>query len=103
MVNAVYVFGSYARGALEVGDVDLSISYTKTEEELERLREAALGWRDRELDFARALSGGARSLQFQFGSVAELRAHGFAPQLLWRRGEPLAAAQARIEAIRADP
>ncbi len=35
-VREVWVFGSYARGALEVGDVDLAVEFDQTSDEAGR-------------------------------------------------------------------
>jgi predicted nucleotidyltransferase len=35
-VREVWIFGSYARGALEVGDVDLAVEFDQTKDEAGR-------------------------------------------------------------------
>jgi predicted nucleotidyltransferase len=35
-VHEVWIFGSYARGALEVGDVDLAVEFDQTKDEAGR-------------------------------------------------------------------
>jgi hypothetical protein len=55
-VTAVYVFGSYARGALTVGDVDVDIEYdARLDPAVEReLLDRLVGGRDRNTPFRKA-------------------------------------------------
>jgi predicted nucleotidyltransferase len=104
MVDELYAFGSYARGASTPNDVDLCVQFTMTPDEQERFAQALLvDWRDRHLDFRNALRGNWRNIEVQFNQLDELRSEGFDPLLLWRRGEPVDAARERLEGIREDP
>jgi predicted nucleotidyltransferase len=64
-VTAVYVFGSYARGALSVGDVDVDIKYdAKLDPAVEReLVDRLVAGRDWNTPFRKALKP-ARALQY---------------------------------------
>jgi len=99
-VTAVYVFGSYARGALTVGDVDVDIEYdAKLDPALEReLLDRLVAGRDWNTPFRKALRP-ARALQVMFNRL-ELIA---APVLVYQHGDPLDEALARVEAIAPDP
>jgi hypothetical protein len=99
-VTAVYVFGSYARGALTVGDVDVDIEYdARLDSTVEReLMDNLLAGRDWNTPFRKALRP-ARALQILFSRL-EMIAE---PVLVYERGDTLDQALARVEAIAADP
>ncbi|MDP9347518.1 MAG: hypothetical protein M3P44_17755 [Actinomycetota bacterium] len=99
-VTAVYVFGSYARGALTVGDVDTDIEYDARLDpgvEREMLDNLVVG-RDWNTPFRKALKP-ARALQVMFGRHEML----VEPVLVYQRGDTLAGARARVAAITPDP
>jgi hypothetical protein len=99
-VIAVYVFGSYARGALTVGDVDTDIEYDARLDpgvEREMLDNLVVG-RDWNTPFRKALKP-ARALQVMFGRHEML----VEPVLVYQRGDTLAGARARVAAITPDP
>jgi hypothetical protein len=102
LVTEIYVFGSYARDALNPGDLDVSVSYAMTEEESRKWVAALFAGRDRTMQLRHALRGNWRSVEMQFNNINELRAAGFEPVLVWRRGEPVEAAQGRLAAIHED-
>jgi predicted nucleotidyltransferase len=99
-VTAVHVFGSYARGALAVGDVDVNIEYdAKLDAVVEReVLDMLVSGRDWNTPFRKALKP-ARALQVMFnrrGMLAEAVA-------VYERGDDLNAALARVSAIKPDP
>jgi hypothetical protein len=99
-VTAVYVFGSYARGALTVGDVDTDIEYDARLDpgvEREMLDNLVVG-RDWNTPFRKALKP-ARALQVMFGRHEML----VEPVVVYQRGDTLAGASARVAAITPDP
>ncbi|MCC0094656.1 nucleotidyltransferase domain-containing protein [Streptomyces flavotricini] len=102
LVDEVYVFGSYARGALEPGDVDVAVAHRTDAAFTEELVGALMSGRDPMATMKRALKGTKRGLQFQFNQNGSLP-DGVELVLLWKRGDTPAAARARLEAITADP
>jgi hypothetical protein len=99
-VTAVYVFGSYARGALTVGDVDTDIEYDvrlNPAVEREMLDDLVVG-RDWNTPFRKALKP-PRALQVMFGRHEMI----VEPVLVYERGDTLADALKRIAAITPDP
>jgi hypothetical protein len=103
-VREVWVFGSYARGALEVGDIDLAVEFDQTKDEAGRWFAALMaGGFDHLGALRRELRGNQRALQIHFKELDDLRKEGFEPQLLWRRGDSLAAARTRLAALTPDP
>jgi hypothetical protein len=102
-VREVWVFGSYARGALEVGDVDLAIEFDQSKDEAGRWFATALsGGFDHLAALRRELRGNQRVLELHFNDLEELRGEGFEPQLLWRRGDSLEDARVRLGAMAPD-
>lgn len=99
-VTALYVFGSYARGALTVGDVDVDIEYdARLDPAVERdLMDRLVAGRDWNTPFRKALKP-ARALQVMFNRVEMI----VQPVLVYERGDTLEAALARVEAIAPDP
>jgi hypothetical protein len=103
LVDELYVFGSFARGALEPHDVDLDVEYTADGQ-----YRAAQIWymsqgRHSNTDLRAALAGRTRGMQFQFQELENLHATSIATTLLWRRGESLEIALERLAAIKPDP
>lgn len=81
-ITAVYVFGSYARGALTVGDVDVDIEYdAKLDPAVDKeLLDNLVVGRDWNTPFRKALNP-SRALQVLFGRL-EMIAE---PMLIYRR------------------
>jgi predicted nucleotidyltransferase len=102
-VREVWLFGSYARGALEVGDVDLAVEFDQTKDEA-GLWFATLmaGGFDHLGALRRELRGNQRALELHFNDLEDLRKEGFEPHLLWRRGDALEEAHARLRALAPD-
>lgn len=99
-VTAVYVFGSYARGALTVGDIDVDIEYDARLQpgvERELLDDLVVG-RDWNTPFRKALKP-PRALQVMFSKI-EMIAE---PVLVYERGDTLDQALARVASITPDP
>lgn len=99
-VTGVYVFGSYARGALTVGDVDVDIEYdAKLQAAVERelINNLVVG-RDWNTPFRKALKP-SRLLQVLFSRI-EMIAE---PVLVYERGDTLDQALARVASITPDP
>ncbi|MFF5491380.1 nucleotidyltransferase family protein [Streptomyces virginiae] len=102
LVDEVYVFGSYARGALDPGDLDVAVVYRSDREFAAELVSAMMSGRDPMAGMKRALKGNKRGFQCQFNQNSDLPA-GAEPVLLWKCGDTLADAQARLAAIEPDP
>ena len=104
LIDELYVFGSYARGALEPGDIDLAVAYTSDAEATHHFVRALAEGRDWNAPMRKALRGNRRGFEFSFQDVDRLSAElGFEPVLIYRRGDTLADAVARLRAIREDP
>ncbi len=107
IVTKIYVFGSFARGALTPHDIDLSVELAPdldmefTVGVVTDLRQG----RDPYRHIRHALVGRSRRCQFQFGATDTMRKSGldFDLLLLWQRGDALATALTRLHAITADP
>jgi hypothetical protein len=103
-VREVFVFGSYARGALEVGDVDLDVEFDQTQKEAGIWFATLLaGGFDHLGALRQELRGNQRILQIQFKEIEGIRKEGFAPTRLWKRGDSLETAVKRLHEIAADP
>jgi Nucleotidyltransferase domain len=103
-VREVWVFGSYARGALAVGDVDLAVEFDQTKDEAGRSFATLMaGGFDHLGALRRELRGNQRALELHFNELDDLRTEGFEPQLVWRRGDSLEEARARLAALAPDP
>jgi hypothetical protein len=99
-VREVWVFGSFARGALEVGDVDLAVEFDQTKDEAGRWFATLMaGGFDHLGALRRELRGSQRALEIHFNELDDLRNEGFEPRLLWRRGDSLDEARARLVAV----
>lgn len=102
-VREVWVFGSYARGALEVGDVDLAVEFDQTKDEAGRWFATLMaGGFDHLGVLRRELRGNQRALEIHFDELDDLRKEGFEPQLLWQRGDSLKDAHTRLAALAPD-
>jgi hypothetical protein len=102
-VREVWIFGSYARGALAVGDVDLAVEFDQTRDEAGMWFATLLaGGFDHLGALRRELRGSQRALEIHFNELDDLRKEGFEPQLLWRRGDSLEQAHARLAALAPD-
>ncbi|MFJ4519213.1 nucleotidyltransferase domain-containing protein [Streptomyces sp. NPDC088816] len=103
LVDEVYVFGSYARGALEPADVDVVVEH-RTDDRLTAEFVHALSYgRDPSASMKRALKGRSHGLQLQLRQRKYLEEEGIEMALLWRAGEPVDAARERLAALTPDP
>jgi predicted nucleotidyltransferase len=87
-ITAIHAFGSWSRGAIEVGDVDLNISYDhRLDDEVNRelVRHLATG-RDWNTPFRKALKA-RRALHIMFNQLEMIGE----PVLLYERGDSFAA------------
>ena len=81
-VREVWVFGSYARGALEVGDVDLAVEFDQSKDEAGRwLATLVAGGFDHLGELRRELRGNQRALEIHFNELEDPRKEGFEPRL----------------------
>ncbi|WP_333773085.1 nucleotidyltransferase domain-containing protein [Streptomyces sp. IBSBF 3136] len=103
LVDEVYVFGSYARGALEPNDVDVVIEHGTDRRWLGESLDASINGRDSYVGMKQALRGRARGMSFQFRGRSSLLDEGFDLFLLWRKGEPFSLARERLASLTADP
>jgi Nucleotidyltransferase domain len=102
-VREVWIFGSYAHGALEVGDVDLAVEFDQTKDEAGMWFATLMaGGFDHLGVLRRELRGNQRALELHFNELADLRKEGFERQLLWRRGDSLEEAHTRLAALAPD-
>ncbi|MFE9407377.1 nucleotidyltransferase domain-containing protein [Streptomyces sp. NPDC006704] len=103
LVDAVHVFGSYARGALEPADVDVAVTHHVDADFSAELVSDMMYGRDPMAPMKRALKGNKRGIQFQFNQNDALTEMGTELSLLWQRGDTLAQAQERLATFIADP
>ncbi|WP_331772961.1 hypothetical protein OG948_56960 (plasmid) [Embleya sp. NBC_00888] len=106
LVQQVWVFGSFARGACEPQDVDVAVRFERDERMRQAVVEAILSGRANPYaPLRRALAGTSRGLQFQFEDHARerLRAEGTAMLSLWQRGDTLPQARTVLHSIPEDP
>lgn len=99
-VTAVYAFGSWSRGALEVGDVDLDIEYDHRRDPAtsRQVLDALVTGRDWNAPIRKALKP-RRSLQVLYERIDNLSE----PVLIYQDGDDLETALARVHAIEPDP
>lgn len=105
LVDAVYLFGSYVRGALEPHDVDIAVDFHRDEQKDARLVSYLVSSaRDPRIDLRQALIGRRRGIQFQWEASErqQLEREGVAMLLLWRRGDTLEQALAVLHGIKED-
>jgi hypothetical protein len=100
LVTELYVFGSFARGALDPHDVDLDAEFHPDERWRSHFATCLSYSRDPHALFRRPLTGGKRGCQFQFRFRDRA---DFEMTLLWRRGDTLQVALDRLAAIQTNP
>ncbi|MGW8356514.1 nucleotidyltransferase domain-containing protein [Streptomyces wedmorensis] len=103
LVEEAYVFGSYARGALEPNDVDVVIEHGTDKRWLGESLDASINGRNAYVGMRQALRGRTRGISFQFRGRSSLMDEGFELFLLWRKGEPFSLARERLASLTADP
>jgi hypothetical protein len=99
LVNEVYVFGSFARGALEPHDLDVDVELGSDEEWVSHFVHCLSYGRDCYAIIRQGLRGRARGTQILCNFLEQA---DFEMTLLWRRGDSLAVALGRLRAIAAD-
>lgn len=100
LVRELYVFGSFARGALDPHDVDLAVEFDADRRWAAHFVGCLSYGRDPHALFRRTLTGGKRGCQFQFNFRDRA---DFDMTLLWCQGDTLHAALDRLAAIQPDP
>ncbi|MFJ4467360.1 nucleotidyltransferase domain-containing protein [Streptomyces sp. NPDC089424] len=103
LVDEVYVFGSYIRGALHPNDVDVVVEHGTDEQWLEESLYASINGRDPYVSMRQALRGRTRGISFQFRGRDTLRDEGFDLFMLWPKGEPFSLARERLSSWKEDP
>lgn len=102
VVTEVYVFGSFARGALSPHDLDIDVEYEGKRDKrwTSHFVSSLSQGRDVYAPIRRALTTGKRGYQclFEFRGQAD-----FEMTLLWQRSDSLDTALERLHAIKADP
>lgn len=102
-IDEVWIFGSYARGALEPSDVDVDIEFTPDEEYRAFQMRCFVYGGDHLAPLHREVIARRRGLQVFYDRRELYEQKGIELTLLWRRGEPIAAALSRLQAIKPDP
>ncbi|WP_436528509.1 nucleotidyltransferase domain-containing protein [Actinoplanes sp. HUAS TT8] len=101
LVTEVYVYGSFARGALQPADVDLDIEYDQTGDRwISTVIHALSSGRNPQVEFKKPLVGRKRGIEFAFNNRADA---DYDMTLLWQRGEDLDTVLTRLRDIKADP
>jgi Nucleotidyltransferase domain len=100
LITEVYVFGSFARGAQEPGDLDIDVELAGDEEWNMHVVSSLPYGRNPYAVLRKPLSAGRRGYQytFDFRDRAD-----FDMTLLWRKGDTLGTALGRLHAIQPDP
>jgi len=100
LVTAVYVYGSFARGAPQPHDVDLDVEFDQSDERwISTVIRSLTNGRDPAVEFRKLLVGRKRGVEFAFNN----REEADYDTLLWQRGEDLETGLARVRAIQPDP
>ena len=102
LVTEVYVFGSFARGALTPGDLDIDVEKTSDQQWSTHFVRSLSSGRDPFIALRKALTTGRRGYQFVF-QYQDMDGTDFEMTLLWKRGDTLDAAMKRLHAIQIDP
>ncbi len=101
LVQTVNVFGSYARGALNPGDVDVAVDFSRDDRWSRHLVKCLSYGRDPHAVFKQAPRGRRRGVSFLFDPHV---GHEDVPMtLLCERGEPVQVGLRRLHAIAPDP
>ncbi|WP_329446558.1 nucleotidyltransferase domain-containing protein [Streptomyces canus] len=104
LVDELYAFGSYARGALEPHDVDIAVDFRR-DERMRQLEIASIfSGSNPHSELRRQLAGRSRGIQFQFDTAQrrQLESEGVPMLRLWRRGDTLQRALSILHAIQPD-
>ncbi|WP_322779382.1 nucleotidyltransferase domain-containing protein [Frankia sp. Cas4] len=99
LISQVYVFGSFARGALEPHDIDLVIDHDTTWDWATMTVHLQSQGKNAYSLFRTPLFGRRRGFQVVYNPGRD----GLRDVLLWERGEPLTSALERLHGIQSDP
>jgi hypothetical protein len=102
LVTGIDVFGSYARGASDPGDVDLNIELDR-ERLLDRYDVYEFMRGRHQGAIKKALVGGSRAVNLIFEARINREMYAFDLTPLWNEGDDLGTARAHLHAIREDP
>ncbi|MEV4511772.1 nucleotidyltransferase domain-containing protein [Dactylosporangium sp. NPDC049525] len=100
LTTEVYLFGSFARGAIEPHDIDVAIEMDRDDRWVAHTVRSLSSGRNPQTLIRRALVGNRRSFEFLFDGAAQA---DFPMTLLWRRGEAISIAAQRLHALLPDP
>ena len=100
LVTDLYVFGSFARGAIEPHDVDIDVEFKIDDRWAVHFAGCLAYGRDPHSPMRRALTGGRRGCQFEFNFRDRA---DFDMTLLWNRDGTLPTALDRVHLIQPDP
>ena len=101
LVSEVYVYGSFARGAPQPGDVDLDVEFDQSDLRwISTVVRSLSNGRDPRAVFRTMLRGRKRGVELVFNERTDA---DYEMTLLWRRGEDLDAGLARVRTIKTDP
>jgi predicted nucleotidyltransferase len=100
LLTTVYVFGSFARGALTPHDLDIDVEYKGDDRWTEHFVASLTSGRDLHSPMRQMLTTGKRGYQFQFEFHERA---DFEMTLLWQRGDSLRTALERLHAIQPNP
>ncbi|MEU2607646.1 nucleotidyltransferase domain-containing protein [Streptomyces albus] len=106
LVQQIWLFGSFARGATEPHDVDVAVRFDRDERIKQAVIQSLISGRGNPYaPIRRALAESSRGLQFQFEDQdrEQLQAEGVAMLPLWRRGDTLQQGLAVLHGIAEDP
>ena len=101
-VREVYLFGSYARGAPNVSDIDLAVDYDVDDAWIARAIQMSAYGRDPNTRLRRELVGSQKIFQIHFRAKEEIAGELGPLALLWERGDRLENALDRLHAIQLD-
>jgi hypothetical protein len=105
LVDAVHLFGSYARGSENPDDVDVVLEFRRDQRMNDAVVASIFGGGNPYSPLKQALVGRRRGIQFQYEASAreQLEADGAQMVCLWRRGDTLDDALTALHAITPDP
>ncbi|MGY5101202.1 nucleotidyltransferase domain-containing protein [Streptomyces sp. 900105245] len=91
LVDELYLFGSYARGALEPHDVDITVDFHRDERMPQREVASHFSGPPPHSELRRQLAGRSRGIRFRFDTALRRQLESVVvPMLrLWRRGDSL--------------
>jgi hypothetical protein len=99
LLTEVYVFGSFARGALAPHDLDVDVEYKGDERRTKHFVASLTDGRDLYSPMRSMLTTGKRGYQFKFEFHERA---DFEMTLLWQKGDSLATAMKHLHTIQAD-